>query len=249
MNHTSHTRHLGIAAAAIAGLGILWSFGGGEGEGETSEPDPPPPVSSQPLAATLIRASLDAEALAAAGLTTAEATAVVENVIDYLGGQTPTALNSADSDYVSAKVEVDSLRRKVRSGLASSEEVTDLATAKSELSTAEAARESALASLFTEGTADLSAGKVAILETIRDNREWRLPVQYLVVERTQQEWVNLGNALTNEKIAAKEEEAMHGGCASMLSTCNADSDVATAKVAVDTSHAAVQTAWNAALEP
>ena len=194
----------------------------------------------------LIRAGLDGEALAAAGLSAQETTAVV-TAFEEEWGEAAAALAQADEGYASARVASDALTRKVASGLASQEEVAALAAAKTALTNAEAARTAAVDGLFEKATIDLAAAKTATLYAIRANRGQDLPVEFLVKSREHTEWHALRKALSNERVCAKIGDEPDQAMQSALATWRADQKVAAAKTAVDTNGDAVKAAWDSAV--
>lgn len=221
-----------------------WAFPiGGTGE---ADPEPPPAPADTATAATLTRVSLDPQALAAAGLGTGEVSELVNDAYAYLT-QNPTALSSADADYADARRDVDALRRKAKSGLASAQEVSDLATAKSDLASATSARDSALDGIFDAAVADLSQAKKDLLATIRKNRGWGFACCYLVADRSEGDWVKLRDALANEKISAKLGEAVDPACSSFLGSVKGETAVSAAIVAQGSGLSSVKGAWNTAL--
>jgi hypothetical protein len=162
-------------------------------------------------------------------------------------GEDPAALENADAAVAAARVSADALMRKVASGLASQEEVAALASAKTALTSAEAARTTVLNGLFTDATAALTQAKVATLSTIRSNRDQELPVEFLVKTREHAEWHALRKALSNERICAKIGDDPDQAMQSALATWRADEKCAAAKTAVDTNGDAVKAAWDSAV--
>lgn len=195
--------------------------------------------------AALIRAGLGAEALAAAGLTSQQASTLVGHGESLLAGE-PTRLSAADAAYSSARVTKDALERKIQSGLATQEEVASFASASSALASAEADRAAALASLVDAATASLSEGQRALLSTMHSNRERGLSPAFLTVNRTDAEWLALRNALSNEVISARNGDEANATCQSLLSTVRANETVAAAKSAHDANLATVTSAWDSA---
>jgi len=216
---------------------------GGAGE---ADPEPPPAPADTATAATLTRVSLDPQALSAAGLSTGEVSELVSDAYAYLA-QNPTELSSADADYADARRDVDSLRRKAKSGLATAEEVTDLAAAKTALAAATSARDAALDGLFDAAVADLSQAKQDLLANIRKNRGWGFACCYLVADRSEADWVKLRDALANEKISAKLGEAADPSCSSFLGSVKGETAVSAAIVAQGSGLSGVKGAWNTAL--
>ena len=197
------------------------------------------------LRVALLRAGLGAEALAAAGLGAQETSAVTSAFSSAVASQ-PGALAHADEAFAAARAARDSLQRKVRSGLATEQEIADLVSAKSALSAAESARDHLLEGLFEDATAGLANAKVALLSTIRSNAEHELPVEFLVKTRSESEWVALRNALSNERISAKYGDAPNAQMQAALTAWRSDAIVAAAKSACNANLASVASTWSAA---
>jgi len=238
---------------AALGAGLVFAFGplpdrDGDGEGGPSfAPRPALTVSAtSPFASSIIRVGLDPEALAAAGVTSVQVAGVIDAVL-----ASDAAVNgdlaAADADYRSAKGEVDRLTRLVRSGTGSAEDVTALAAARSNLATAEAAQAAAMDALHSAGVAGLSGSVQTALATIRASRDTKLPVEYLAVSGTRDDWLSLRRALQHEKVAGKTGEEVAEEIATQLATFRARAAVAAARANLDARLAAVHTAWEDAL--
>jgi len=197
--------------------------------------------------AALLRAGLGAEALAAAGLSEQEASTMVGAFSSAMASQ-PGALEHADGDYAAARVAKDQLQRKVRSGLATPQDVADLAAAKAALASAEATRQHVLDGWFAVATQGLADTKVTRLSQIQANADWKLPVEFLVEGRDQAEWVAIRKALANERICAKYDQDPNPQMQAALATWRAEAPVAAAKSAYDANLAGVQVAWDAATD-
>lgn len=195
----------------------------------------------------LLRAGLGPEALAATGLGSSGVTAVV-NAAEAWAAEHPGALTQADAAYAEAKNSSDSLDRKVRSGLASSGEITASATARSQLASATSARDSLIESAFAAGTAGLTTTQRAALQNVRLNASWELPVEFKVVTRTELNWVALRSALANEKFCTRRGEEMDASCVQLLGTARSDAAVASAKTNLDSNLSELRNAWNSAAE-
>jgi hypothetical protein len=198
------------------------------------------------LEVTLIRCGLDAEALAAAGLSSNEVSAVVGAMSDAIAAD-PGTLENADAALASARVEADALTRRVASGLASDDEIAALASAKATRSSAEAARVAVLDGLFEDATAGLAQAKIDALELIRANRAQELPVEFLAKSRELTEWHALRKALANERICAKLGDDPDQAMQSALATWRAEESCASAKSAYDTNGDSVKSAWDTAV--
>lgn len=214
------------------------------GSGGTDPADPPPPPANTAFAGVMLRVGLGADTLAAASITSAQVPALVQAVE---GAHSAATVQSRDDAYVAARQTHDRLRRLVQSGKGTQSDVASLRAAEESLTNATSARENHLASLRTAALGTLSAGQVALVERIRANRTWGLPVQYLVKDRTEPEWVALRDALAAKRIAEEDpEESFPQSARDYLAAADAVSEVATAKVNLDSNIAAVQTAWNTA---
>jgi hypothetical protein len=223
-----------VLVALPFGIGAAWFAVRAAPSGPTTD-----------LRVALLRCGLGAEALAAAGCTAQETSALVDAFSEAMASQ-PGVLNQKDEAFASARVTKEELERKVASGLATPEQVTALATAKSALASAETARAQVLDGLFEDATAHLSAAKIATLSMLRTNAAHDLPVEFLVKERSEAEWVAIRKALNNERICAKYGDEPDPAKQQALAGWKADGAVAAAKSASMTGLAGVQEAWNAA---
>lgn len=242
MARINHRRIL-AGALALASLGLAASHFAASESGSGSTEPPPPPVHTE-LGFKLSRAGLGAEPLAALGLGSAEVKAVVEAAEAHIALD-PTALEEAEEAYEDAKKRYDVLARKVQSGRASQAEISECQQARTSCESAEAACTAILDGMFEAGVAGLSSANLELLATIRANRKWALPVQFLVEDRTEREWVDLADALDTRRIHQNYGEPFPQAVQSALAQEEAVSTVATAKVNLDTYLAGVQTTWNA----
>jgi hypothetical protein len=205
-----------------------------------------PPVSSTDLTDAMLRGGFDAKALTAIGLSANGVASFVNAFRDAYATQAPV-VNAADTAFDSARVSSDALRRKIESGKGSGEDVTAYQAQMSAMNTAKASRDSALASARAPAEALLSQPQSAQLARIRANKTWELPMQFLLVDRTEVQWVALRDALANEKIAPRYGEQTSPENAAVLSAARSNPDVAQAKTRLDTNLTAVQAAINAAI--
>ncbi len=193
----------------------------------------------------LIRAGLDARALCVAGVASNAILATLQAAADAINNA-PSALDDADASFASACNSADALARKIRSGAASAEEIQSYPGAQSALQSAQASQQSVLDGYFNAGIANLSNAQRVALGNIRANKSWELPTEYLVVTRSEVDWVALRDALANERIAAQLPGTLSQTAQSLLSTVRADGAVATALSAVQNSLTSVTEAWNTA---
>jgi len=227
-----------VSAGALA-----FAFGGGGGAGGGGFEPPPPPVNTE-FAGVLLRAGLGADTLAAAGISSQQTTALVAAVQSAYSAQT---LQSRDDAYIAARQNHDRLKRLVQSGKGSAQDLSALRTAETTLATATSDRDGYLAGLRTAALATVSEGQATLVTRINANHYWFLPVQYLVKDRTEPDWVALRDALAVKRISEQDEEEEFAQSArDYLTTADAVSEIATAKVNLDSHIAAVQTAWNTA---
>jgi hypothetical protein len=231
--------------ASFAGIAAALSFGSDDAarDLESEHGDPPPPAQTEE-AALLLRLGLGAETLCAAGVASEDVAGAIDAVFDEIV-QKGSTMRELDAAYAAARGDRDSLRRKVRSGLASAEEVQQLAVAKASLATAESNRDAYLDALRGAALATLSAAESADVSQIVANSNWKFPTELLLEDRTEAEWVALRDALAAERIHLKAGETVPSSVATALATARQTTEASTARTNLDTYLAAVQTAWNA----
>ncbi len=207
---------------------------------------PQAPTSAQ-VTAALMRAGLDAEALAAAGLSAPPVGNVVDDVADWLAAD-QADLELADSAYASARIQCDQLKRAIQSGQATEEQTNAYPTATSQFAQAHAECAALLDAAFDAGTADLSQSQRATLAVIRGNRRWKVPLEFLLVDRTEAEWVQLRDCLANERIAADlENEDPDPQAQALLAQLRSDPLVSAAAASLDANAAVIADAWEQAI--
>lgn len=229
---------------AFANIGDATTGGSGSGGSGTSENVVLSLTNAQ--AATLISVSLDPEALTAAGLTPTQGKTVIDAGKEAIATHS-TALATAQAAIAQQRSEVHALSALVRSGMATGEQVTELATAKAALAAALADQSDALDAIWTGATASLEVGPKTVLSSVRANRAWGLPAPYLSVTREEANWVQLRNVLDQQKVCDGDGVSLDSGCAGYLATVEGDSTVAAALTGVATHYASLQASWDAAL--
>ena len=137
--------------------------------------------------------------------------------------------------------------RVVRTGQATAQQLTDYQSAVTDLTGAKSDRADVLDALFDAGVASLSQAKKDTLATIRGNRGFKVATQFLVVDRSETDWLALKAALAHERIAAELGDSVDSEVATLLSSARADSAVADAKSSLDSSLAALESAWDDAV--
>lgn len=233
---------LGLSVLLVSAGALAFAIGGGGG-GDNDPAEPPPPANTE-FAGVLLRIGLGADTLAAAGITSEQVPALVAAVAR---NHSAVTLQSRDEVYISARQTHDRLRRLVQSGKGSSEDVFALREAETVLISAKNGKENYLADLGRQALATVSSEQAALVTRIQVNGSWSLPTQYLVKDRSEAEWVALRAALASKRISEQdEEEVLSQAARDALSAADAVSEVATARVNLDSRIAAVQTAWNLA---
>jgi len=200
---------------------------------------------SAELAPTLLRVGLAPEALAASGASAADTTQAAADLDAWLADHSGE-IAAADAAWATANQAAETIKRKVKSGQATPEEVAGLPSLETTRDAAAATRDGLLAGAFDAATASLTAAQASALSTIHANSSWNLAVHFLVVDRTQEDWVALRNALDEKRIATKYGESVSAESLAVISAALGSTAVATAKVNVDTNVAAIEAAWNAA---
>jgi len=208
--------------------------------------DPPPVVMEGPVEVLLLRMGLDPDAFAAAGVSGTGLQSALALEQDLLEGALAT-LASRDAAYAEAKVTVDALRRKVRRGQASTEEVQQLATAKTVLAAATSARDTLLDGLAEDLLENFSDGAAATLRQIRSSQRWKnIPVAYRLETRTQAQWVEIRNALAAERTHEAIGDGVPQEVQTFLSNLDSDEDVSAAATRLDANLSGVQSTWDTA---
>lgn len=222
---------------------IWWRF--------TPAPTPAPlapPLQAANLEVNAMRAGLDARALAAAGVSAESTTSVISSANQYLLAH-PSDLPAADAAYATARSESDRLQRLIQSGQATPEDVTAYQTQSAALATATSQRQAALDAIFNAATEGLTSPQRTALSTLRANRALsEASLEFLAVERSQSEWLQLRECLANERIAVELSDTLDQEMQAQLATWRAVSAVATAKSNLDTNLSSVISAWNAAVD-
>lgn len=195
------------------------------------------------LRVALIRAGLAPQTLAAAGLTPVQVGTAVA-ALHQANVALPVSLRDLDHAVGEARNARDQAERLIQSGRADAQQIAAFPALEQALASASAARETAVQSLFAAATASLSATQRATLIAIRTNAHWKLPTEFLVVERSEVEWVALRNALANERIATRNGDTPNPQCQVLLGHARSDASVAAAKTGLDTNLAALQQTWD-----
>lgn len=205
------------------------------------------PMTNTELAVALSRVCLDAQSLAAAGLSELQATALVGRARSHLA-QNIQELRDADLAWAAAGQEKERLERLVRSGLGTQQDTAALAEAQVAYSAASTARRDVLADFASAALEGVGAGPGACLTMLRANTSrWNMPTKYLAESRTEDQWLALREALANDRISASLGQEPDQEAQQLLATINAATPVATAASNLSSNLPAVTTAWNTAV--
>lgn len=183
----------------------------------------------------LHRVNLTPETMAAAGLTTTQATSVVRSMGIY---------------YASAENNVQ-IRLTTE---AANAPIPASATEAERTAAAESARDAAeqlkvlLDQAFEMSTITLEPALKQKLANMRANKNWGLPLPYLVVApdaRTPADWAKLRGALAHVSAAAKEDLTPKAAAVSIVSAADGAAEVVAAKADLANNLAAIKQAWDA----
>ncbi len=199
------------------------------------------------LATALLRVGLDPQALAAAGASPGAASGVVADAVEHLATDA-AALALADSAFAQARAECDSLKRIIQSGRATPQQLAAYQAAKLQRDQARAQRQELLQQLFDAATDGLTTGQRNALATIRGNRDWDLPVEFLVVDRSEAQWIQLRDCLANESIAQEFGEDPDPQAQAFLAQARSNPFVALAGANLQASLDLVSSAWEEAAD-
>lgn len=255
---------MGSLGLGLGLMGIVLAFStagiGGSGGDGTAAPAAllvPPDSDPQPIVVAvqspgraldvaLRRAGITPVALAAAGVGTSGLAGTLVGADGWLV-EHQELLASADAECNAVRRERDALRRLVRSGLASPEEVAGLQQAQATLEAREAVQATSLQALFAAATGSLSGPQAATLAAIRANAARSAPVYYRVEERDAATWLRLRDALANERIAPRFEQEPDTELQAFLAAMHARQAVAQARSNHDALLAVVRASWDASL--
>jgi hypothetical protein len=198
-------------------------------------------LSSAEFRGALLSAGLDPAALTAAGVTAQELPGVLSDARDYLTEHIAD-LRAAASSAASNSHTADRLTRAAQAGVASQEDLSQLATARANAATASGQRATILGALRTAAIADLSEAKRSAITILAGASDHTLPIHYRLASHTEAETVALRDALANLRIAAKLGSEADGESTSLVNAANANQDTAAAAARMS-GLPAITTAW------
>ncbi len=212
-------------------------------------PEAPPvelrPV-NVPLQDALYRSGLNPEALAASGVTSAQVEAMCNALRTDLVEVQPI-LATADAGVAQGRSDVGRLKRLIRSGKATEDELAQLAHAKSACEAAMAEQTNCMNHFHAAACAVLTDTQRATLRRIRRNSKWKVPTPYMVLERTPEQWMQLEEYLDVERIETRWGHEVPAEVVAVLSEARADAAFATANAAHETNLSAVETAADSSI--
>ncbi len=238
-----HVLTIGLAAAALAATTVAVTVSIPFSTSAMVEP-----ATADELRVLLTQLGIEPEAAAAAGLSPQQVSAAVAALRDHLDGAIGP-LRDAESALAAARRDRDALARLVRSGTATPEQQALLAQAESALAAAESGYQARIGAARAAATEGLSEPQRTALERIRSGRARELPVQYLLTERTDGEWVALRDALSGRKTAQRYGEELAHEAAQVLLAADSEPATALASANLQIGLAEVRSAFEAALAP
>lgn len=178
-------------------------------------------VQQRRVLAALSQAGVDAESLAAAGASPAEATAVGAAVADTIDTLVPT-LETANAAVLALDQHTDALERLLIAGQITVQQSAELAAARTQLATARAARTAAVDAIWDVAAEELVQATQVRLAHLADNCEARLPMNLRALDCTPSEWGALENAHTSVRVATQLEIDPDPAAVSMLADAQAE---------------------------
>ena len=242
-----HPRVIAVVFGSLAlGLALVWLavLSVSSPMARATEDAPPAPASAQEVQLYLHRVGLSPKALAAAGVDAADASLAVTAAAEYICGNIAN-LRAADEAVTAATTQVDTLRGRVQSGLASQQDLEDLAGARTTLHNADAARDALLANVLQEAAEHLSGPQLASLAALKA-APIRSELPLGAVSRSDEQWLAIRTALAIERITAGQETP-EGECQDLLDAVRGEPAVLDAAEALSLNLNDVQDSWNQAI--
>ena len=193
---------------------VLLMFPGGPAV-RLAHADDPPALTERELSLCLHTVSLDPESLAAAGVSDQGVAAVVAAGASYISGS-ETDMADVRSRINAARNDLANKESLVRRGHTGSEYLAALAAAREEHAEASAHLDQLLNGLFTTAITPLPSGQRALLTSIRANSSVGLPKAWLVVSRSQSNWIAIRDALACQEIAQRNNEEADANAGTIL---------------------------------
>lgn len=233
-----------VVATGIAGTSLyLASYPAIFNTSTTAEAVTPTAAQVQVM---LVRAGLTPDALAAAGVSQQSAATVIADAkAEVL--ENYTAFAAAEESLATAAAQKRSLDRLVKLQKATEQQITDHTAAVTQIASAQSTCDAVLADVYTASIDSLSAPQRTALAAIKNNRTWSLPLEYLVMDYTEAEFVQLRNALGEKRVCDQLSEEPCQATTTLLQNVNAHPTVIAAKTALDANLAGIENAWESAM--
>jgi len=229
--HSRTGQILTITIGLVSGSAVLFTFAM-----LTPRMTPVPRVvAAREIRTALLRAGLDAESLAIAGLDVPAVARVVTDARTHLETSTLALL---EHDYAAAAANVGRVQQVVQSGKSSGEQQSQLATARIALASQETTLTAARTAFLTAAVAGLDETASSRLAVLRGNAKWSVPIEYKLAQRSEGEWVGIRDGLIANR------DLLDG---SGVNIADAEA-VATAAMLLGANRDAVAAAWNTASE-
>jgi len=196
----------------------------------------------------LRRCGLSPEALACAGLTAADAAALVERAQSHLDADGHTALANAIESHTTAASHRDRLERLFRAGTPGGYTQDDLHAARADADATRAAMDEKITDLFDAACHSLDAGVVAKIASINAQKDIAYPDYYKVVQRTHAQAVALRNARNAVRIDTELGLEPKAHDQAVINAELARPEIAAAKLAYETNLDTITLAWQNAIE-
>lgn len=244
--------NLALGAAALAGVSVMATISATKALREVNGlPTSPAPFmdqgpTPQQIELELLRVGIDPATLACAGCLQADVSTLVSKAQTHLATGYE-GLSQAQSDYEQAKFDRDRLKRLVRAGTASQEQIQELAAAETTLATRSAALDTARANLFDAATESLEPGELAAVETIGGQDRWSYPTHFKAASRSHAHSIALRDALANLRINPEYGLEVDPAAQTLVNDELAKPAVATAKAAYDARYADLKSQWETSL--
>lgn len=168
---------------------------------------------------------MQADALAASGVSAEQVIVVLADLQGFMDEQGDAFLSAIDAYHLANK-QVDGDTRMVRAGKSPEEALLNAHAAT--LQAAASERSARLTAAINAASTHLTEDQRLRLAAIRSNAGREVPPAYCVVERPDAQWVALREALTAERQATERGESPAGSVTSLLSTVRGEGPTATA---------------------
>jgi hypothetical protein len=227
-----------LALIVLAGAGMVWGVALNVPHTRISKPVKR--TSTPPSVAGFMPAlGLDADSLAASGVSATAATTVATDLRAYLANHWEEML-AARTGLDSARTAHGDLVAKLQAGTPPAEGAE--AAAASALSSAESAWQASVAGAKAAAVDSLSTEQKNALATLAANAGHHVPAAYRIVTRTPADWIVLQDALKTQNYLQQRGESVPAGIDTVMSGADADSAVIQAQTNIAANRTAIREA-------